>query len=637
MIANIDSIDDLMDLLLGQSGLTDRFVQDSPLLADVWRAYADTSRRRIDVLVTPNRTTSAASIANALKNAPGIRHGPFKDGELRLAWLDGTVAVRLSFTELVMFVLPRTAWFKNRLLPQLGSFEPDSVYRAVALLYSTLQSGAVRSKKSITKGDRKFDLSHRSKGLSNVAVVDAEFLEIARFIFLIGAIATLRSSELTLIDYQTQRESTWLVDKVADGAWSVLSQINVESLMTRQPTIFHVTLNRPVSLAISESIPTVKGDACLEVFSVSCRQINWAILDSGIDASHPAFADHSRSNQPVTSRVLAALDFTSLRLITSVDILLHDGDRSDLAAQISQQSVLRRDVIEKNLKRIGRKLDQDQRLDWELVETLLKLPRFVVPLDHHGTHVAGTLAADWRENEERKMLGVCPDIRLYDFRVVGHSAEDTEFAIIGALQYIRWLNNRNNYIAIHGANISLQIEHDVGNYACGQTPVCLACERVVDSGTVVVAAAGNLGSHVYQTANGPYRGYANSSITDPGNADSAITVGATHRFKPHSYGISYFSGRGPTGDGRLKPDIVAPGERIEAPCLGGAATRLDGTSMAAPHVSGAAALIMARHKEFVGKPREIKEILMSTATDLGREKYFQGSGLLDIFRALQSV
>jgi hypothetical protein len=59
--------------------------------------------------------------------------------------------------------------------------------------------------------------------------------------------------------------------------------------------------------------------------------------------------------------------------------------------------------------------------------------------------------------------------------------------------------------------------------------------------------------------------------------------------------------------------------------------------MAAPHVSGAAALLMARYNELVAKPGRIKQILCSTATDLGRERYFQGAGMLDVLRALQSV
>jgi subtilisin family serine protease len=59
--------------------------------------------------------------------------------------------------------------------------------------------------------------------------------------------------------------------------------------------------------------------------------------------------------------------------------------------------------------------------------------------------------------------------------------------------------------------------------------------------------------------------------------------------------------------------------------------------MATPHVSGAAALLLAKHRELIGNPKRVKEILCSTATDLGREKYFQGSGMVDVLRAIQSV
>ena len=59
--------------------------------------------------------------------------------------------------------------------------------------------------------------------------------------------------------------------------------------------------------------------------------------------------------------------------------------------------------------------------------------------------------------------------------------------------------------------------------------------------------------------------------------------------------------------------------------------------MAAPHVSGAAALLMARHKELKGQPARIKQILCDTATDLRRERSFQGRGMVDVLRALQSV
>ncbi|HXO75695.1 MAG TPA: S8 family serine peptidase, partial [Puia sp.] len=166
---------------------------------------------------------------------------------------------------------------------------------------------------------------------------------------------------------------------------------------------------------------------------------------------------------------------------------------------------------------------------------------------------------------------------------------------------------------------------------------CIACERLIAEGTIVVAAAGNQGQTIFANKNGTSeQGFRIVNITDPGNAEEVITVGSAHK-EPHLYGVSYFSSKGPTGDGRSKPDIVAPGEKITSTVLDGNFDRMDGTSMAAPHVSGAAALLIARHRELIGRPRRVKQILCSTATDLGREKYFQGAGMVDVLRAIQSV
>jgi len=241
------------------------------------------------------------------------------------------------------------------------------------------------------------------------------------------------------------------------------------------------------------------------------------------------------------------------------------------------------------------------------------------------------------QDSDQPIIGMCPDVSLYDMRVFDREGEGDEFAILCALEFVGWLNRDRSNPVIHGVNLSLALRHDVDSFACGQTPICEACNFLVGSGTVVVAAAGNTGFETAAHKQSLGNGYRSISITDPGNAEAVITVGSTHRRDPHAYGVSFFSGRGPTGDGRRKPDILAPGEKITSTIRGGRSQRMDGTSMAAPHVTGAAALLMARYPELVGRPLRIKEILMSTATDLKREPYFQGAGLLDVLRALQAV
>ena len=404
-------------------------------------------------------------------------------------------------------------------------------------------------------------------------------------------------------------------------------------------------------MAVSRSVPAVKADAARTLFKVNCSEIAWAVIDSGIQGDHRCFK--GPDGKP---RVKASFDFSDFRQIVSLDNLRIFTEGADEAAKKAKSKrlgrLLHKDLKNKpsekeaieNLTNLAKDVKFRRPVHWEFVEPFVEIkPNTRPKVSDHGTHVAGIIGADKngakklpKDQRDEYVDGMCPDIQLYDFRVLGDTVKDTEFAVIAALQYIRHINERNDYITIHGANLSLSIPHDVRNYACGRTPVCVECESLVDSGVVVVAAAGNFGYQSFQTKEGSYDSYAAFSVTDPGNADGVITVGATHRFSPHTYGVSFFSSRGPTGDGRVKPDLVAPGERIRAPFRKDWGD-LDGTSMAAPHVSGAAAMLMARYSELIGQPRRIKQILCKSATDLGRERSFQGHGMLDVLRAFQSI
>ena len=413
------------------------------------------------------------------------------------------------------------------------------------------------------------------------------------------------------------------------------------------PLLATVSLNRPATAAVHESRLCIKVDAAERVFLPTCADLAWAVIDSGIDARHPAFRTRGGDGAPAAeafqameggeianrTRVLATYDFRRLRDVQAGALEPEGTEAAAGAPDVGDEEV-------------ARALADGRLVDWDLLLPHLEIPHdkgYIPPVFPHGTHVAGILGADWRASEPGlegspyDLRGMCPDIGLYDLRVLGDDGTGSEFAILAALQFVRDLNARSNRMRIHGVNLSLSLEHDFRNRACGQTAVCREAAALVASGVTVVTAAGNEGMATYETVHGARPGFRTVAITDPGNAEDVITVGATHRSRPHEYGVSYFSSRGPTGDGRLKPDLVAPGEKIEGPFPNDGRGRQDGTSMAAPHVSGAAALVLARHRELIGRPKEVKRVLCASATDLGRERAFQGAGLVDTLRALQTV
>lgn len=339
------------------------------------------------------------------------------------------------------------------------------------------------------------------------------------------------------------------------------------------------------------------------------------------------------------SRVRETYDFTYLRRMLATKQLPPEqegGPPEPLATFL-------RTKYQQQLDHLKTRTEIGREIDWDIVAPLIRIPHddnYYQPKIGHGTHVGGILGGDWKAKdnpESADLIGICPQIRLYDLRVFKPNTGSDEFTVQYALQFVEHLNRNRELPLIHGVNLSLSMLHKVMSFACGRTPVCDECNGLVGTGVVVVVAAGNEGYKTFKTDKGDYAGYHATSITDPGNAEDVITVGATHRSHPHNYGVSYFSSRGPTGDGRRKPDLVAPGEKITAPVVNCGVQRMDGTSMAAPHVSGAAALLMSRHRELISNPRRIKEILCRTATDLGREPHFQGAGMVDILRALQSV
>jgi serine protease AprX len=617
----------LVELVLLGPTSDRRQLQDSPILGDVWIAFAAKPAEAMDLLITPHMQCPAGPVAGLIANRIGKLRLPREKGqEAEVAYLQGLVAARLFFQELLRVIVPMTAWWRDRKVQnELEAYTPEKLNQIIQPIIEWAQASDEDSQAKCAEAFAGFSALDRYVALAGIILWAGMRVGRAKASRGMGGLAKVKRSHA-------------IVEKLKE-----LFQEILEEPFTGELRIWQVSLNRKAMPALEKSVPAVKGDAARTLFKVKCNEINWAVLDSGIDGTHPAFKDEQGN-----PRIMKAFDFSNIRKIISLDNL--ETNRPAFKEKLKELRAGREQVLSEEqatniLKELAKDADSDRSIHWELVDKFINIEPKTPPKGGHGTHVAGIIGANGGAMEANAVGGsnfvdgMCPDIKLYDFRVLSKSLEDTEFAIIAALQYIRHLNERHSFISIHGANLSLSIPHDVRNFACGRTPICNECERLVESGVVVVAAAGNLGYQRFETRDGSYEGYTAFSITDPGNADGVITVGATHRFWPHTYGVSFFSSRGPTGDGRLKPDIVAPGERIQSclPVDGGRWGELDGTSMAAPHVSGAAAMLQARYSELIGQPRRIKRILCESATDLGRERSFQGHGMLDVLRAFQKI
>lgn len=681
----------------GREAAPQRFTADGGIVADIWYRLGENLGAPIDALVTPVEGVGAVEAGSIIydgiaayrrSDVPKPRCLPKTRERLKVAPLEVFATANLYADEIIRVILPLTSWWSRQGIGWLNPTDPapegtgSAAIPPPAELRSVLRSEIV----SLLKSGRRTEVRHDMR--SNRVV--RRIRDAASVAALIGLVALAADTaglpgtlpEATDDPSADRRElDNWFFgagEAIADTAISELSRDLPPALLDarlspasdqaarlkdpdqlRPIAIVHrVFCDRRTELAVTDGICTIKADAANRVFDISCRDITWAVIDSGIDATHPAFADHDARRKPA-SRIKAIFDFTLIDRIR--DLALAKTSGAARKALIAEIVAALKDLPDypyepgfdaraaQNLDLIAEQLALKLQPDWALIEPLIRRrhenagePRRPV-ISSHGTHVAGILGADWREDNggdakaKALLKGICPDINLYDLRVVHRTVvKSSEYALIAALEYVRFANSRTLGMkqVIHGVNISMSIPHEVRNYACGATPVCVSCNNLVGAGVVVVAAAGNRGWNEQQLGFG---NFVLSSITDPGNAEDVITVGSTHRQRPHTYGVSYFSSRGPTGDGRMKPDLVAPGESINGPIPDGSSDELDGTSMAAPFVSAAAAMLIARDRELSGNPRRIKQILLDTATDLGRERYFQGRGLLDVLRALQSV
>ncbi|HVL88441.1 MAG TPA: S8 family serine peptidase [Candidatus Thermoplasmatota archaeon] len=236
----------------------------------------------------------------------------------------------------------------------------------------------------------------------------------------------------------------------------------------------------------------------------------------------------------------------------------------------------------------------------------------------HGTHVAGVAAGSGAASAGR-YAGVAPGAGLVNIKVFDGNDEGS---VGNVLRGLDWVEARKSELGVRILLMSLG-----GRATDGTDALSRAIDAAADRGLLTVASAGNGGPDAH-------------TVGVPGVARRALTVGAVHK----SLAIADFSARGPTVDGRAKPDLVAPGVDVTAPLPsaaagGGSYGALSGTSMSAPHVAGAAALLFEAQPAL--SPSAVKWILLASSRNLGpahdawHPAY--GWGFLDVLTAVSAA
>ena len=236
----------------------------------------------------------------------------------------------------------------------------------------------------------------------------------------------------------------------------------------------------------------------------------------------------------------------------------------------------------------------------------------------HGTHVASTVAGTGAKSGG-KYKGVAPGAKILNGKVLDDTGFGSDSGIIAGMEWA---------VAQKADVVNLSLG---GTDLPGTDPMEEAVNRLsAESDTLFVVAAGNEGE------------FGEGTVGSPGSADAALTVGAVDK----SDALADFSSRGPrVGDSGVKPDLTAPGAEITAAAAAGSILEeeypsgvpgyatLDGTSMATPHVAGAAALLAQQHPDWSGE--RLKAVLTGSAKPGTYSSFQQGTGRTDLVRALE--
>src|ERR1700724_99158 len=443
----------LMEQLMFGAGRVRRFTQDSPILPDVWLEYAQValprgSAGRVDpfpplkLLITPFREASAGEVRHRLcerlsderRSTEWKAFGHPTEPLPRTVYNQSTVSATLYFEDLIRAVLPMTDWWV-RLGRQwnIQGMQTESVQDVLA--------------KAVVDPEHPPSLETGNHTQSALRLHPA----LLWMIRVVGALAVVLQGQPLPEGFLGKAGVTGAT--IED--WKVLVVAVARLIRNVQPAdakalIYSVSLNREATPTIARSTLAVKADAARLLFNISCRDLAWAIVDSGIDARHPAFrqrmkgelhppAEDDSGEALKLSRVVATYDFNQ------IDLLL-DPDTDEQPAHLEQRLAKNGEEAEqlrRELDDLNSALRSGRALDWKLIAKCLQIPhdpqKYTPPGMANAPTGAGLLASDWKSAEsggmiDEDLVGVCPDLRLYDLRVLSADGRGDEFTVMAAVQ-----------------------------------------------------------------------------------------------------------------------------------------------------------------------------------------------------------
>ena len=279
-----------------------RQLQDSPILGDVWIAFAENPAEALDLLITPHKTQPAGHVAAKIADS-------IDRDDTDIAYLQAILAARLDFEEVLSVVVPMTEWWHEKrtrkMLEKYGRDADDRTSDASILSAKKVEASIAK----VLEAARAWQLKKNKVAVEDAGPLD-RYVTLAALILWAGTASSRGKKKLDLTAAVADRISEILKISTAEALAKPLADLFEKILASSPdkddeesgPLVWQISLNRSATPALTKSVPAVKADAARSLFSVDCSGIGWAVIDSGIESSHPAFKDASGQKSRVKKK-----------------------------------------------------------------------------------------------------------------------------------------------------------------------------------------------------------------------------------------------------------------------------------------------------------------------------------------------